>query len=141
MEKYADYVAWCREQGCIFPSIEYPATFGPYNIVGARAKARIPNKKAFIFVPNKIIITPLKAKVSGIGHIISSNTAFFEQHYDADDLCLYLLLVFERLKGEASFWSPYFECVYECDLLMFWEKDLDLLQDPELKVQANVMRA
>jgi hypothetical protein len=57
--------------------VEYPAVIPPHNIIGARAKVRIPNKKAYIFVPNKIILTPEKAQHSEIGFIIDANSGMF----------------------------------------------------------------
>jgi hypothetical protein len=140
MEKYDSFVAWCRENGCIFPSIEYPAKIPPYDIIGARAKANIPSKKAFIFVPNKVIITPEKAKHSEIGFIIEANTGFFSHPIDGDDFCLYLFLMFERTKGESSFWHHYFECVAGLEMLMFWDDiDIDTFEDPDIKGKALVM--
>ena len=138
MDKYENYVQWLRDNGCIFPSIEYPSYFGEFNIVGARANVPIPNKKAFLYVPNKLIITPHRARHSQIGEIIRTNLSIFHHSEDGEDNCLYLFLIYERLKGEESFWHPYFETVAGLDFLMFWD-DLEILEDPELKLSTQVM--
>ena len=65
--------------------------------------------------------------------------SIFHHSEDGEDNCLYIFLIYERLKGEESFWHPYFETVAGLDLLMFWD-DLDILEDPELKLSTQVMR-
>jgi len=64
--------------------------------------------------------------------------SIFHHSEDGEDNCLYLFLIYERLKGEESFWHPYFETVAGLDLLMFWD-DLEILEDPELKLSTQVM--
>jgi len=62
------------------------------------------------------------------------------EHEEADNFSLYAFLMWERLKGEASFWHLYFETAGMDDLLMFWsDKEMDELQDHDLKWDAGTM--
>lgn len=42
---YQRYVDWLRDNGCIFPNIEFPVAFGEYGVIGAKAKMDIPSLK------------------------------------------------------------------------------------------------
>ena len=136
-DKNERYLHWLRDNGCIFPRVEYPAKFGEFEIIGARAKYDIPPSTAFLFVSHKIIITSKKAKNSEIGSIITKYKKLFRDHDDADDHKLYLYIMYEQLKGKDSLWYPYFQIVEGMDLVMFWNPmELDELQDLSLKKSA-----
>ena len=58
----------------------------------------------------------------------------FKKHYDAEYLTLIVYVFMEMLKGEESFWYPYFQVINTCDLPMTWsEEDLAEFQDVVLK--------
>jgi hypothetical protein len=44
----------------------------------------------------------------------------FVEHDEGDAFTLYVFLMHERLKGEASFWHPYFETALFDDMAIFW---------------------
>jgi hypothetical protein len=94
--------------------------------------------KAFLFVSNTVIITPERARISDLSHLLSE--PLFTEHEEADNFTIYVFLMYERLKGEASFWHLYFETAQFDELLMFWTaREQDQLQDPDLKWEAGTM--
>ena len=55
-------------------------------------------------------------------------------------VCLYVFIMYEKLKRQRSFWFPYLEIVDGMDLVMFWTEDeMDELQDDQLKNSAKKM--
>jgi hypothetical protein len=61
MEVYERYVQWLRENQCVFPSLNYPATSAT-GAVEIQAARNIEPLKAFLFVHNSVIISPEKAR-------------------------------------------------------------------------------
>lgn len=54
----------------------------------------------------------------------------------AEQNVLLFYLVYERFKGPASFFAPYFDSVDQPEVTYFWDdKVLDLLLDSEFKTQ------
>lgn len=140
LDKNERYLNWLQDNGCIFPRVEYPAKFGEFEVIGAKAKYDIPPSKAFLFVAHSCIITCKKAKNSEIGFIIGKHKHLFRDHEESEDLIIYIFIMYEKLKGHRSFWHPYLEIVDGMDLVMFWsEQELDALQDVFLKNQAKKM--
>ena len=43
--RYIQYIQWALDNGCKFPSLDFPVAFGPYGVVGSQAKADIPPMK------------------------------------------------------------------------------------------------
>ena len=64
--------------------------------------------KAFLFVPHRLIINENTVKRSKIAYIIDKHPEVFKQHYDSEYLVLAAFIFHELLKGEESFWHPYF---------------------------------
>jgi hypothetical protein len=62
-------------------------------------------------LPNKLIISTETAKNSEIGEIFKNHDEMFVTYQDRDMMILILFLIYERIKGEESFWHPYFEVV------------------------------
>lgn len=53
---------------------------------------------------------------------------------DSDFNLLALFLMYEKIKGEKSFWSPYFQVIKKSYTLLDWkEEELDLLEDNYIK--------
>ena len=60
--KYAAFKAWMIENGAVFDeAVEYPAVFQG-GLEGLAAKKPIGPYQAYIFVPNKLIISVARAK-------------------------------------------------------------------------------
>ena len=102
------------------------------------AKSTISSKKAFLFVPHDIIITPQRAKNSELRPVLASFPDIFRDSLDSMDYILCVYLMFEKHKKTSSFFYPYLETINECDLLLDWdEDDLQELQDPFLSIKAK----
>lgn len=100
----------------------------------------MPNKKAFIFIPNKLIISTHLVKESTLNSILLRNPDFFSEEHcpDADFNILSLFVFWERLKGKESFFSPMFEVSDQNYSLMSWsEEELNDLEDNLIKGQVN----
>ncbi|OMJ72639.1 hypothetical protein SteCoe_28864 [Stentor coeruleus] len=135
MNIYNTYIKWLKDNGCQYPSLEFPVAFGPYGVIGARALINIPStkvhpKQGFLFVPSKIIISPQKARNSEIGFIFDEHPRLFKTHSRAVDYILWFYITYEFIKEEKSFYYPYFMAVGESEMLMDWsEEELNELQD------------
>mmetsp|Transcript_16029 Transcript_16029/g.15449 ORF Transcript_16029/g.15449 Transcript_16029/m.15449 type:complete len:97 (+) Transcript_16029:233-523(+) len=85
---------------------------------------------AFLFVPNNLIITEFTVKNSPVNAVIQKHPEIYINHHDAEYLVLITFLWYELLKGENSFYHPYFQIVNISDLPMFWEQEeVEELQD------------
>jgi hypothetical protein len=84
------------------------------------ARKDIPPQKAFLFVPQKLIISEYTVRRSEIGFLLDKHPEVFKKHYDAEYLVLIIFLMYEMLKGEKSLWYPYFQIVNFSDLPMLW---------------------
>ena len=74
-----------------------------------------------MYVPNKLVISTETARNSGISEIYRAHEDIFVTNADRDYLTLVLFLIWERVKGEDSFWHTYFECAQDADLPAVWE--------------------
>lgn len=103
-------------------------------MIGLAAKEDVPPLKAFLFVPHRLIISEGIVKKSEINCIIQKHPEIYKAHYDAEYLILATFIFYERLKGEKSFWHPYFQIINFSDIPMLWNEDeIDELQDQILK--------
>ncbi len=78
--------------------------------------------KAFLYVPFNLIITENTVMRSSISHIVTKHPEVFKQHYDSEYLMLATFVMHEIMKGEGSFWHPYFEIINFSDIPMLWEE-------------------
>lgn len=79
---------------------------------------------------------------SEIGPIILKHPEIFKNHYDAEYLVLIVYFFYEMLKGEKSFWFPYFDVINISDIPMVWNEDeIDELQDAVLKRDVDIYRS
>jgi hypothetical protein len=83
----------------IAPDCEYPVVFGN-GLIGVGATKPIGGLKAFIFIPNKIIISEERVRNSEIGFILSENEDIFTEHANSEYFILIAFIIFEKLKGE-----------------------------------------
>jgi hypothetical protein len=103
-------------------------------LTGCLCTEDINENEAFLFVPNKCLITIQRAKQSEIGVIFRNHDALFVTSRNCDHKILVVYLLFERRKGSASFFHPYFESVHQSDLTYFWDESiLDKLLPSEFK--------
>lgn len=132
------YLKWGKENGAIFDKVDYPAVFN--GICGARAKEDIAPGEAFVFIPNKLIISVESARQSEIGDIFKSHETLFVSNVDRDYLILLVFTLYERVtKGEDSFWHPYFDAVEPGRYASLMDQDIiDLCDEPELKLNLKL---
>jgi hypothetical protein len=55
-------------------------------------------------------------QASEIGHILKDHPKVFLDNCNAEYQILIAFVLFEKLKGEDSFWFPYFEIAVQADL-------------------------
>ena len=103
------FMEWLRENGAIFPKVEYPACFSGVN--GCLVTEEIASNEAILYIPNKLIISEQGARESEIAEIFQNHDNLFVGNVDRDHNVLCTFVMFERLKGPQSFWHPYFETV------------------------------
>jgi len=119
--KCAKFVKWCADVGIVCPKIEYPGFFSG-GLVGAKAKEPINHREAFLFVPQKVIISLDKCLNHEIvGKIYEQNPQIFSKDNDDwEQLILTVFLMYQRQLGSESFWAPYIELMpdvtFFCDL-------------------------
>ena len=126
MPKYKAFKAWLEENGVFNPSVAYPVAFGKHgHLVGMCAARDIPPMTAFLYVPHEIMINEQNARrrCPEIGKLFDDHPEVFKRHYDAEYMRLIIYVWHEQLKGEASFWHPFFEVVNYSDIPMLWEEE------------------
>ena len=93
--KQQAYVEWARANGVIMDKIEFPVVFWE-GLVGSRAKEDIGDNEAFVYIPNKVLLTVERARShSEIGHIFNNHDSIFKANEDRDFLTLLLLVMYE----------------------------------------------
>eukprot|EP00347_Sterkiella_histriomuscorum_P010062 403338831 len=140
------YVEWAKQNGVImdkvdslnyviiFIQINFPAAFGPDHswFMGSAVKEDIQHNEAFVYIPNKCLITVERARSSEIGFIFANHENVFKSSEDRDFLTLLVFMMCEFQKGDQSFWYPYFNAVDPGELTCYWDqKYLSALDDKE----------
>lgn len=100
--------------------------------------------KAYLFVPNKMLISNASIRKSEIGFVFTENAGLFEKNDDGEYLSLMVFIIYEMLKGklsinigDKSFWKPYFDILPPADMLALWsDSEFEELHDPELVQEA-----
>lgn len=87
----------------IAPDCEYPVVFGD-GLVGVGAKHHLGGLKAYIFIPNSLLITEEVARNSEIGYILKENESLFTEHANSEYFILIAFIIFEKLKEGKSKW-------------------------------------
>ena len=83
-----------------------------------------------MFIPNKVIISEELVRNSEIGHILKENEDLFTEHANSEYFILIAFIIFEKLKGESSFWFPYFDIATPSDLPYKWsQEEIESLED------------
>jgi len=105
------------------PGVRYPVAFGKEgHLIGMAAAKDINPQTAFLFVPQKLIITEYTCRNSKLSTIIDKHPEIFKTHFDAEYLLLISFLWHELLKGVSSFWYPYLQIINMSELPMFWSE-------------------
>jgi hypothetical protein len=103
----------------------------------------MPNE-AFLYIPNKCIISVLHAQQSEIGAIFLNPQyeSLFVTHQYREDITLVVYVLYELLKGESSFYAPYLNHCQLDDLPPLWEEtqSWDRLEDGVLKTKLKLTR-
>lgn len=108
------------------------------HLVGMGAANNIEKCNMFLFVPCKLIISEFTVRNSPVVKVIDAHPEIFKNHFDAEYLILIAFLWYEKMKGEKSFYHPYFEVINMSDLPIYWtEEEKNELQDATLIKEVN----
>jgi hypothetical protein len=100
--------------------------------MGSAVKEPINHNEAFVYIPNKCLITVERARSSEIGFIFDNHENIFKATEDRDFYVLLVFLLYEFQRGTQSFWYPYFNAVDPGSLTCYWDKRyLEALDDKE----------
>ena len=97
----------------------------------------VPPSTAFLYVPQELQINKhtIKARAPELWEVYEKHPEIFKKHYDSEYLRLIVFVYYEMLKGDQSFYHPYFAVISETDLPMTWSEDeLTEFQDQVLKI-------
>ena len=89
-----------------------------------RLKEDLEPREAFLYVPNKCIVSTEHARRSPIGELFPEHPNLFVTNSDRDTTTLIVYLIYERLKGEESFYAPYFNMVDSPLPTCYWSPDV-----------------
>ena len=84
-------------------------------------------RKAFVKVPYKCIISVSKIKEHKfLKEILEENPELFDEdeQSDADQLTLFLFLLYERQRGNVSFWKPYLDAMPDVEFFCHWDSEI-----------------
>ena len=100
------------------PGVEFPAAFGLQGqLIGMAAAKDIPPLTAFLYVPQEMQINKftIRKRNPDLMAIFTTHEKELDEHYDPEYLSLIIYVFSELLKGEDSFWKPYFDVINETD--------------------------
>ena len=88
--RFVRFHEWLAENGAQYPAVDYPVVFGKNGeLRGLAAKKDIPPCKAFLFIPDKLMITIDVAMRDPVcAPIFKKHPEVFKDHYDAEYLAL-----------------------------------------------------
>ena len=124
-------------------SVEFPAVFGG-GLQGLAAKKPIDRYKAYIFIPNSLIVSVERVKACpDLQQLIKDNYDLFgDIHPDREQMLLATFLLYEHCKGSESFWKPYIDVMNEALLVCDWpEEDQAQFMDMELKMDSELYKS
>ena len=122
------------------PRVQFPAIYkvGDNMVCGVRALEDIQPYEAFLYIPNKLIISAEHAKQSELAPIFKNHDSLFVSNPYREYFTVLIFVLWEKLKGEDSFWHPYFEAVGELDdLPMHWSASQDWEKFDDQVLRAN----
>lgn len=125
-KKYSIYKNWLIENGAIFSkNIDFPYTYGPFNLIGCKSVSDINEKESILLVPKKLMI--ISRELSYLDEYIEDIEGELYEDCDMATLYLTLHLCFE-INNKKSFFRPYF------DLILFNHNFLDDFTEENLKL-------
>ena len=140
-DKYKKFDEWLKEKGAVYHAVDFPVAFGRHGeLLGLAAKCDIPPNKAFLFIPQDIIINELVCRADPIcGPVYEKHADIFRDHFDNEYLLMIVFVMHNHLIGERSKWAPYWKIVQLSELPMRWEKsEVEELQDAYLQREVQV---
>ena len=130
-KKYSIYKNWLIENGAIFSkNIDFPYTYGPFNLIGCKSVSDINEKESILLVPKKLMI--ISRELSYLDEYIEDIEGELYEDCDMATLYLTLHLCFE-INNKKSFFRPYFDLIlYNHNFLDdFTEENLKLFDDDD----------
>lgn len=90
-------------------------------------------------MPQNVVISEERfRRDERIGFILDKHPEVFKNLIQSEHLVLIFFVMTELIKGEDSFWAPYFATTEKTDLLLFWNNEVLLeLQDEVLRIEAQ----
>jgi len=127
------YVAWLQANGVLYPKLHYPCAFGPAGLLGVAAKEELPPETAIMFIPYSTCLSLSYAHTTVLKSVFQQSPELFKYHKDALDYQLFVTLLYERLKGEESYWKPLLDTIPAPEMAVDWSnEELQETQDPLL---------
>ena len=112
---------WLKENDCIFDKVQWPAVYGN-GLVGCLALEDIKPLEAFVYVPIRCQMSVEHAKASEIGVMFTNHDSLFVGNYYRDVLIVCIFLMYERMKGEDSFWAPFINTLDAGVPTAYWDE-------------------
>lgn len=119
--KMQRFLRWMKKQGAIFPSISIQTTSSGRQV---RSTTSLQVGELVAHIPDKLTITPQRARESKIGRLIAEHGSCLD---DYDYLAAYLL----QVKRDGGFWKPYIDILptdYSANPLLYSKEELDELR-------------
>ena len=128
-----NFTDWLLLNGAKFDKVKWPSTNILTNIRGATAITDINTNEYILEIPKKLMISPVHAYNSEIGKYLAENKDVIR-----GDSVLALYLMYERIKGESSFYYPYLQILPSPGTIAEWtQNQLLQLQDDGIVLRAR----
>ena len=101
------YLEWLRDNGCEFPTVNWPIVFSPFGVIGAIATEDLNHYDTITRISLDCIMSVDKSEQSPLGDMFSERPEVFEKHFECDYIKLALFMMHEYGKGEEGFFYPY----------------------------------
>ena len=111
--RHKKFIEWCFNNGLKWTGIDFPAYFGQKGeLRGVVTTKEIQPYEALLAVPNKLLITSLKAKEDKhLSTVIKDHPELFEDEENGEYNVLIVYLMKEKAKGADSFFHPFLNLV------------------------------
>ncbi|CAD8153535.1 unnamed protein product [Paramecium pentaurelia] len=139
--RYQNLLKWGLDNGVIIKDVDMPAAFG--ELTGVVATKDIPANTAIICVPQPLIISQEKCKLSSLSIVYDKHPELFDENEtsDAEFNILIFYLFNEKKKGEKSFYHPYVQAIQSNNTLIDWTKEeLNYIEDPIILDEFAIVR-
>lgn len=131
------YLAWLKENGAVFPKIDWPCRTTVNSVRGAVALEDIAPNEKMIQIPRKLMMIPENCRASKkIGHVFADYSIFRYGVGGCELLAVFLM--HERSIGNESFWAPYIQTLPYPGTVSDWSsEEIDELYDPTISQEAK----